>query len=199
MSRIFYFLDNPRFYNLVQKIFASNGTKAIASVLTGLDNGHYNTTVLDVGCGTGKHVSIFRNCSYTGVDVNQNYLSYASSKYPFGRFIRADASRLPFPDKSFDQVFSACVFHHLSNGQINKTLDEMKRVCKNGGVVCVIDNIFPPKTNVMGYILFKLDIGKFQRSFKEMETLLTGADFRVVEKLKDTFPSSYCVSKFFKQ
>lgn len=197
LTRIFDLLDNPSIYNLVQRLFAANGTKVITSILANLKDGHY-TTFLDIGCGTGKHTLIFKDCFYTGVDNNQNYLSYASSRYPFGKFIKSDVSALPFSEGSFDCVFSVCTFHHLSDEQIKKTLSEMKRVCKSGGVVCIIDNIFPRKINPVGYILFKLDRGKFQRSFKEMNDILSDYNFEEYKCVTGTFPYEYCVFKYLK-
>lgn len=198
LARMFAFLDNPRLYNLVQKLLASNGTKAVASVLADLKNDRASS-FLDVGCGTGKYTPVFQDCFYAGVDDNQDYLSYASGQYPFGKFVKADVSVLPFPKDSFNCVFSVCTFHHLSDEQVNKTLIEMKRVCKSGGIVCVIDNIFPRQINPLGYILFKLDRGKFQRNFQEMDNILADHGFREYKLLTGTFPYEYCVFKYLKK
>lgn len=48
----------------------------------------------------------------------------------------ADMESLPYPDNSFDIVHCANALDHTKNAQ--KALEEMKRVCKKGGIVYVL-------------------------------------------------------------
>lgn len=52
-------------------------------------------------------------------------------------FVLGDVVELPFPDNSFDIVFSRLAFHHFP--EIEKPFLEMKRVLKPGGRLIIID------------------------------------------------------------
>ena len=62
--------------------------------------------VLDIGCGTGNHVSEFKRNSMDaiGVDASRKMLKVAKNKVKGGDFVLGDAENLPFKDSSFDLV-----------------------------------------------------------------------------------------------
>lgn len=200
LGKIFDLLDKPYIYNLSQKLLASNGTKAVTAILMGHIKNRSYDKVLDVGCGTGKYTNLFKGKDYIGVDNNLTYLDYVSKKYPWARFIPADVSSLPFPSNFFDYVFCVSTCHHLTDQKLVGVLEEMKRVCKNRGLVYVIDNVYPSRLNFLGYILFKLDRGKFQRTFKAMEFIMFHRGLEVVTPdVKGGFPYRYAVFMFRKK
>jgi alkylated DNA repair protein alkB family protein 8/tRNA (uracil-5-)-methyltransferase TRM9 len=106
--------------------------------------------VLDLGCGNGRLVELFNGkaVDYLGVDNSENLLSIAKKRYPKSNFLLADALNLPFPDNSFDAVFSIAVLHHIPGRELRiKFFDEAKRVLKPGGVlVLTVWNLFRSKT-----------------------------------------------------
>ena len=55
------------------------------------------------------------------------------------RFEEGLAEAIPYPDGSFDLVVSRLGFHHFQNA--NEAMDEMVRVCKQAGVIGVVDMI----------------------------------------------------------
>jgi SAM-dependent methyltransferase len=55
-----------------------------------------------------------------------------------------DATRLPFDDAVFDVVLTRYSFHHIPDPTL--VLREMKRVCRKGGRVVVIDATPTPET-----------------------------------------------------
>jgi hypothetical protein len=57
-------------------------------------------------------------------------------------------------------------------------ITEMKRVCKQNGRIIVIDAVYPK--NPLGFILFKIDRGRYRRKFKDLKSLLLGAGFKEV-------------------
>mgnify|MGYP001581602026 CR=1 FL=1 len=199
MKQLEKFFNNPIVYNLIQRILAFAGSKTVYKKIGELIDAKPEVSVLDVGCGTGKYTEIFKASNYVGVDINDDYLNYARQQYPFGRFINMDSTKLSFADNSFKFVFSVSTFHHLSDDQAGRTAEEMKRVCAAGGTVYIIDNVFPSKINFIGYILFKLDRGRFQRSFSKMDELLSRLGFSVVDRgLKNSFPYRYTVFAYNK-
>jgi SAM-dependent methyltransferase len=61
--------------------------------------------VLDVACGNGRHMGFFKEmgCEVTGIDRNQDALSYSAR---YGRIIQADIENGPWPTlaEAFDAV-----------------------------------------------------------------------------------------------
>jgi ubiquinone/menaquinone biosynthesis C-methylase UbiE len=98
--------------------------------------------VLDVGCGTGALASVAFEKGATGVvcgDIAAFMLKKAKgkevSKNKDYTFCQLDAESLPYKDNSFDAVMSGMTFGTLPNQKL--AFDEMVRVVKPGGLVCV--------------------------------------------------------------
>lgn len=97
--------------------------------------------VLEVGCGRGFYLktlkSVWPGLEVTGVDLNQKYLEKAKEFIGELRVdLRlADATRLPFEDKTFDRIIASEVLEHIPDDQ--KAISEMYRVLKPGGIVMV--------------------------------------------------------------
>ncbi len=93
--------------------------------------------ILDVGCGTGKLLKSaearFPGAKLVGVDAAIEMVKYAQASNPIGtiQFQQAMAEELPFPNASFDLVFSTMTFHHWSNQ--TKGIAEVARVLTPGG------------------------------------------------------------------
>lgn len=100
--------------------------------------------VLDVACGPGivACAAAEQAAHVTGIDITpamiaeakrrQNELGLANIDWHVG-----DATALPFADASFDVVVTRYSFHHLQ--QPAAALAEMRRVCRPGGRIVVID------------------------------------------------------------
>ncbi len=98
---------------------------------------HYGLTgtesILDVGCAKGFLLHDFRELfpgiTVAGIDVSQYGLDHAMEDVkPFLQ--RANATDLPFPDKSFDVVISINVVHNLPDALCRRALREMERVSR---------------------------------------------------------------------
>ncbi len=88
-------------------------------------------TVLEAGCGTGlilKRVAAMAEKA-VGVDLSPGMLEKARERGL--ECSQADLSALPFPDASFDAVYSFKVLAHVPD--IKKAMQEMTRVTKPGG------------------------------------------------------------------
>lgn len=89
--------------------------------------------VMDLGSGTGAAFPIFNGYEVVAVDPVRSMLSLSSIPLRVGGVGEA----LPFPANSFDGVFAAYVFRNLSS--VEKTLREVHRVLRPGGVMAVVD------------------------------------------------------------
>lgn len=90
--------------------------------------------VLDVGCGPGSITVGLGEAVGTGGTVVGVDLDPGPAAVPLAR---ADAFDLPFPDGSFDAVFSCAMLQHL--GDPLGALREARRVCRPGAVVGIAD------------------------------------------------------------
>jgi len=119
--------------------------------------------VLDVGTGTGVAALAladwFPDAEVTGVDLSPGMVAEAERKGGRVRFLVADASRLPFPDASFDLVvlMNAVPF-----------FDELARIVAPGGTAAFS---FSRGTETPIYVSeerLRAELGR--RGFAEIET-----------------------------
>lgn len=94
--------------------------------------------ILDVGCGTGRLLRSahdrFPDAALEGVDAAAGMVREAETLTPPGtgiRYRQATAESLPFPDRTFDLVFSTMTFHHWSDQPGG--IAEIGRVLAPGG------------------------------------------------------------------
>jgi ubiquinone/menaquinone biosynthesis C-methylase UbiE len=116
--------------------------------------------VLDVGCGTGVHLDMYRKfgCRLHGVDTSSSMLAVAQRRLGEGADLRnADATDLPFDSDSFDLVFSTLVLHEMEDQVRSLTLEEIKRVVKPDGRILLIDFHTGRPQSMRGW-LFKMII-----------------------------------------
>ncbi|KAK3191970.1 Delta(24)-sterol C-methyltransferase [Lecanicillium sp. MT-2017a] len=102
--------------------------------------------VLDVGCGVGgpaREIVKFTGCHVTGLNINEYQVQrarhYAKKEGLSDKldFVQADFMSLPFPDNSFDAVYSIEATVHAP--QLKDVYSEIRRVLKPGGVFGVYE------------------------------------------------------------
>lgn len=96
--------------------------------------------VLDVGCGTGSSAQLYRARAraYVGIDLSLGALAAARRLVPATRWVAADATVLPWRDRSFDLVAFSSVLHHIPDSMV-PALREALRVLRPGGFVFAFD------------------------------------------------------------
>jgi len=105
--------------------------------------------VLDLGCGTGRHVVYLAQKGFEvyGTDISKTAVGmtkkWLKSEGLTGKIITQDmAERLPFPSGLFDAVISVQVIHHGRIDVIRKTIKEIGRVTSPGGLIFVTVPIY---------------------------------------------------------
>lgn len=97
--------------------------------------------ILDVSCGTGEFLrELQRRGKHQlyGIDLSAQMLAKAREKLGNSVHLqKADVSKLPFADNTFDAVVSTEAFHHYPDQK--KALHEMQRVAKKRGRVLMVD------------------------------------------------------------
>ena len=98
--------------------------------------------VLEAGCGIGTDGAQFAaaGARYTGLDFSPSAIDLARRRFDLeglpGRFVTGSITDLPFPDDTFDLVFSHGVIHHVRSTE--KAAKEFERVLKPGGTALVM-------------------------------------------------------------
>ena len=82
---------------------------------------------LDVACGTG-FVTRHLPGEILGLDQSASMLDIAGRQAPQAEYVLGDALSLPFPDGSFDRVFTSHFYGHLEEGERVAFLAEARRV-----------------------------------------------------------------------
>jgi ubiquinone/menaquinone biosynthesis C-methylase UbiE len=95
--------------------------------------------ILDAGCGTGVFTAgiLFSGSQVVGLDLSLPMLLLAQrkfSQFPF-HAILGNMIPLPFQDCSFDKVVSITALEFIPDA--NKTVGELLRVAKRGGIIVV--------------------------------------------------------------
>jgi len=98
-------------------------------------------SVLDLGCGTGRHCVYLAKKGFdvVGVDVSRSALKMANEWVQKERltnvaFTRGAMTNIPFSNRHFDAVISISVVHHAVKKDIVKTIAEVHRILKESGV-----------------------------------------------------------------
>jgi ubiquinone/menaquinone biosynthesis C-methylase UbiE len=100
------------------------------------------TRVLDVGCGTGAQLALYRRagCRVFGVDSSSAMLSVAQAKLgPGAGLYLGDGSSLPFPDGHFDVVTATLVLHETAPEERREIVRQAARVTSPDGRLVLTD------------------------------------------------------------
>ena len=133
------------FYDLVVRY--TTRERAFKTALVDESNVQDGHSVLDLGCGTGTLAILLKLASpsarVTAIDGDPMILDAAKKKarrlHIEIQFDEGMSFGLPYPDGSFDRVFSSLFFHHLTTENKSKTLREVHRVLKPEGELHIAD------------------------------------------------------------
>ena len=133
---------------------------------------HHGRKVLEIGVGAGTdHLQWARagadlhgvNLTEAGISTTRKHLAaYGLTS----KLQQADAEKLPFPDGTFDIVYSWGVIHHSETPE--KIVAEVRRVLKPGGRFIGMFYQRPSVVTLRVWLKFGLFAGKPWRSFADV-------------------------------
>lgn len=179
--------SHARYYDFVVRLLTLGHGHALHERLVGLAGLAPGEAVLDVGCGTGSlalaaKARVGAGGTVHGIDASREMIEQASRKARRRRmpvdFRIASVETLPFPDGSFDVVFSTLMLHHLPRPLRRACAIEITRVLRPGGRVLMADFRVPTRRRG-GWL------GRLHRhgsvTAEEVRELLVGRGFHVLE------------------
>lgn len=100
--------------------------------------------VLDLGCGTGRHLIYLAKKGFPVVGIEQSQKAILLStnwikkeKLKNATITKGDFKKLRFASNSFDIVICIHAIYHGKLGDIKKSLNEIKRVLKKRGILLI--------------------------------------------------------------
>jgi len=99
---------------------------------------------LDIGIGTGNLAERFlaQGALMSGLDQSQSMLNESRRKLPQLHTRLGNWLLIPYFERTFDFVVSSFTLHHLTEEQKPIALEEMTRVLKHRGRICLVDVMF---------------------------------------------------------
>jgi len=155
-------LNQEQVWDSVAESWKERRKKIGPSVIKFIEQAHGN--LLDLGCGSGRHLMKNDRVTYYLVDFSQNMLELAETKAKaIGvqyKIIKQDiCKKLPFEDNFFEQAIYISVLHCLPNkSDRSRSLKELYRVLKKGGIAILA--------------VWNKEHGKFKRFKNKKEILL---------------------------
>lgn len=144
--------------------------------------------ILDIGCGTGTFAVMLKrsqtDVEVIGLDPDTKALRRAGVKARRAgvslQLDRGFADALPYPEDSFDRVFSSFMFHHLEEQNRERTLREVARVLKPGGSFHLLDFTGDHKHGSHG----PSSHGFVNRLIHSSDQLRDNSDTRIIELMQ---------------
>jgi ubiquinone/menaquinone biosynthesis C-methylase UbiE len=94
------------------------------------------SNILDLGCAYGRDAAIFikKGHKVIGIDLSRNMIKAAKARVPKAKFYVMDIRKLKFNDDYFGGVWGSKVYLHVPKKDILRSLKEIYRVIKPGGI-----------------------------------------------------------------
>ena len=165
------------FLNVPHEFFIRAKGEALLEIVQRHVGDPSTLSFLDVGCGVGsmqRYVAAAARKS-VGVDMSAESVETARATYPGVEFHAYSGERLPFDDGAFDVVFAVNVMRHVPPAQWPAFSQELMRVVRPGGVVCVFEHDpYNPLTR-LAVFRCEFDDDAVLLTHRKLLGLLTGA------------------------
>jgi len=171
---VYSFLGLPSFYDGFQRLVgARSAHEWLLYKHWGLKG--FRGLVVDVGCGPGTIFEMLTQSTYTGFDINSDYIASAHAR--FGdratffhgdvRLVRRDA-RL----RDVDVVICLGVLHHLDDEETRGVVQFAQEILRPGGRFLGLEATYLIKQDRLSRLILKRDRGRNIRFQHEWDALL---------------------------
>lgn len=117
-------------------------------------NPHKGEKGLDIGTGTGNLAALFleQEIEMCGIDQSIEMLKQCQRKFPMFETKLGNFLAIPYLDHSFEFAVTSYAMHHLSDDQKLLALEEIRRVLKPHGRICIVDLMFEDEDKRVAYL-----------------------------------------------
>jgi SAM-dependent methyltransferase len=165
-------------------MFSLGADRAIGRYVDEVLRPEPGTKILDVGCGPANILSYLPLVDYTGIDLNDKHIAFASQRYGSrGRFVVGNAANLRQDEEKFDLINVSALLHHLADNDAVSLFNSLKELLKLGGRIVTIDNVWLPRQRFAVKVANKLDSGINIRTPEGYLKLLDGLGFEVQTRI----------------
>ena len=129
--------------------------------------------ILEVGCNIGIQLLCLRQMGFSnlhGIEIQSYALDRAKRNLPQAVLTQASAFRIPYPDRSFDLVFTSGVLIHIAPADLTAAIEEIHRCARTW--IWGFEYYAPQTTEVVyrghNSLLWKTDFARaYQQQFDE--------------------------------
>ncbi|MFA6279080.1 MAG: class I SAM-dependent methyltransferase [Candidatus Paceibacterota bacterium] len=132
-----------------------------------LDTLSLGGNILDIGTQDGRRLARLKGKCF-GIEPSQLAVDEGKKKYPHISLQRGLSHELPFSDEMFDVVMISYVFHWVGRKNLLKTVSEMDRVLKSGGLL-IIQDFYPIQPKAVPYH-YKDELFTYKQNYWEIFT-----------------------------
>ncbi len=151
-----------------------------------------NRRVLEIGCGTGTNLRMYREAGARvfGVELSEFMLKIARRKLGPGAYLPlADARALPYPNCFFNVGLAMLTLHEMPPQTRSAALDEMIRTLKPDGCLVLTDFCRSPLAFPKGWLYravnFIFEIAGGYRHFKNYRHFMKHGALRTLVQTKN--------------
>ena len=142
-------------------------------------------SVLEIGCGNGNGTKLikkyFHPLHITAIDLDEKMIQIAQRTIhdETTTFQIMDASKLDFPNESFDAIFDFGIIHHIPNWK--ECIEELRRVLKEGGKLILAEYSLETFSGFPGKLYRSLLAHPYEQMFtiREFVQHLENAEFEI--------------------
>ena len=164
-------VSNPWVYDQIQRLL---GYARLRQYLQPHLQQADGQTILEVGAGTGNSATMLpSDARYLWSDNDPRKLEGYRAKYPTGRGMLCDATRLPLHDQSVDYTLCVAVAHHISDEQLPRLVGELARVTRRK---LILWDPVEYRASAVSRLLWHYDRGSYPRQSEALCRALE-ADF----------------------
>lgn len=140
-------------------------------------------TVLDLGAGYCDFINNVEVKNRFAVDVSSEFEKFASDGV---KIFRSTSANISIESGSVDVVFSSNLLEHLDDDQLKKTMEEIIRILKNGGLFITMQ----PNYRYSYKTYFDDPTHKKVFSHVALESFLIANGFKIIKKIPKFLPFS---------